>query len=93
MNGTCTCNDHQMLPVNCTNKQQTCVCGQYYELRDYESNIIETGHYNFYKDLTVIQDYSIQKTLVTSRWINMEFPMEENLLKLKDKIKLYVLMS
>jgi hypothetical protein len=82
-----------MLPIYSPNEQQHCVCGQYYELRDYESNLIEKGYFDFYKDLTVVQDYAVQKTYVVAHWINMEFPIEEDLLKLKDKIKLYVLMS
>ncbi len=82
-----------MLPVKYPNDQQSCICGQYYELRDYESNLIEIGYFNFYKDFAVVQEYTVQKTYVVSHWMNMEFPMEEDLLKLKDKIKLYVLMS
>ena len=88
----CTCNSN-WLPIHYPNEQQWCVCGRNYQLHDYEGNLIETGQYNFYKDLTLIQDYAIQKTIVTSHWINFEFPIEEDLLKLKDKIKLYVLMS
>lgn len=90
---TCTCNHHIMLPITKPNEQQHCVCGEYYELRDYESNLIEIGYFNFHKDLTVVQDYTVQKTYVVSHWMNMEIPLEEDLIKLKDKIKLYVLMS
>lgn len=91
-NHCCSCGQ-EMLPIDSPNQQQWCVCGQYYRLSDYSGNLTEEGYLNFYKDLTLVQDYELDQTLLTSRWICMTFPLENDLDKLLNKVKLYVLCS
>lgn len=91
-NMSCTCN-RELLPKRNNNVSQYCVCGSYSQLTDYENNIMEQSFFNFYKDLSVHQDYVLNITTVSSPWLNMEFPLVEDEKELMNKIKIYVLMT
>jgi len=79
------------MPIKHLNEQQFCACGNFYQICDYEGEVIEYGIYNFHKDIDIIQDLVVDKTFVMAPWINFETDLETDLKILKELIIEYTL--